>query len=1285
MLGKCRRQQKAAAKLPVMTWRHLTYIATASLVAACSVSLKLPTNSQVSCRSTRDCASGQRCVESVKRCVALDQNDSEPPRLQTQTEAALVLRNIEDARFRFSVSEELIAAPIIRILGTSIQGLASFETPTSLVVTFAPQVAREPLADGPYQVLADTIERFGNQATLLIGELVVDRSAPVIDLARLQVAHAPPRFADSVTGLSGATEALASVELYRDEGLSELLSTAVADASGGFFPISLGDNSLDQSVGQLLGQDRYYLRATDRAGNDSQVVPLDMALSVPTLSQLSLEQFGKDHLGGGEAWQVATRALSSDRLRVRFVLDQEVAKLPQLTIRLQDKSRRVGCALLDVDSLLYECLADLSGSIVEGAVDFSLSVESTIGSNVLQQNIPNIVIDLTRPSAPDADKLVVHQNARGTADSLTLLPGAVEPFAKVAVVQIFQAIPSCFMSTRTLTEADAEGAVESISLGDNELSSFYVVQVDSANLTSCTNCAFDCDAIQLYNDTYPPTISAHAVLGAYTPSNHAVLAISGQDQAPGSVAPSETVSLACTLDDGTKQTCLPRTDLANVSSGRHSLKIEATDALNNTSDAQAVSWFVRPALNIRPTSGLASPSQRSVLTDSFGRAHVFMGGRSLSHFYEDEHADLQQEIVDAVPVEAVRVTIGDDDTLYAVYLAADANQSLGLFAAVNAGAGWNKYLLAAGAALATGFDVAWADTSARVVWHQCLVGNDCIYNGPNYRRYAVWTATLSASGLVEVTKLTSLGERVTVLRLSHGPGRELAFERIAGQRTIHFAPFVGGTFSTAEQLNAGSSISGTSPQHSLELAVLGNGDRVFLYSANEIAPLTIGYKEGQTYNFIATNAYAPASLAEADGRVVVATANEAPRVRLSNGTWQNSPTVLPTANVGSLSFHPTSIGSAGELSGFWLGADRTREDALEQAYTLSSVHPTLPAVNRGLVSTPTSLAASPSLVVLEQDRTLVTRGFANGVLSDEVELDDSSYGGAALTVGSQHFVATFAGLGQAVVKLYRYSGSAWTSLPSLDPGAVGYFTDLRLTQTSQGPLLTFVAGGRLWASLYNGTEFPPLVDLLGANNVGAYALIGDSNGATAGGDTYLWWRNNQLSAWMQSVFTLPSLTATESALSDFGSVTDVLAVEHQTAFATTGGGLKLHVLSGSSFSTTALESDSRLFDWNGVTYVPSDTPNCAPASSITRLYAARSDGNGGLHVAGGWSGSCFAHTQLVYARFDGTSFRVYPLMQPAAEFGSRAAFLGEASDTPPTLIFADRGSHAVWQWHNPLQ
>ena len=128
------------------------------------------------------------------------------------------------------------------------------------------------------------------------------------------------------------------------------------------------------------------------------------------------------------------------------------------------------------------------GEVVpEGEYTIQVDARDLAGNPATQLSI-TVLVDVTAPTAPDADLLVVTMNPPGTTDTIEGLEGAVEANALVTIYSNPSLEPTYVIDT---TSADETGTFTATDIGDDAYTEVWVTATDPAGnespATSKTN------------------------------------------------------------------------------------------------------------------------------------------------------------------------------------------------------------------------------------------------------------------------------------------------------------------------------------------------------------------------------------------------------------------------------------------------------------------------------------------------------------------------------------------------------------------------------------------------------------------------------------------------------------------------------------------------------------------------------------------------------------------------------------------------------------------------------
>lgn len=150
------------------------------LVSGCFASEGFPEDAQIPCDGAADCPGGWVCHPAMGRCVVGDSVDVELPSASATVEP-LLARDQDVITVFLDASEALLLDPVVSGVGTGPFAVDESRTDrAALRWVFQATIADS--EDGPREVTAALTDAFGNEATVELGEFVLDNTPPGLDL-----------------------------------------------------------------------------------------------------------------------------------------------------------------------------------------------------------------------------------------------------------------------------------------------------------------------------------------------------------------------------------------------------------------------------------------------------------------------------------------------------------------------------------------------------------------------------------------------------------------------------------------------------------------------------------------------------------------------------------------------------------------------------------------------------------------------------------------------------------------------------------------------------------------------------------------------------------------------------------------------------------------------------------------------------------------------------------------------------------------------------------------------
>ncbi len=384
-------------------------------IAGCNLNFDVASGAQISCTANADCPHGSRCLVTYHRCADSAGGDTTPPALLSHG----IAPSAGGANTTFTesllVSESLIAPPLLLVDAAASDFVLASRTPLpggaeSYAFTLLPTA----LADGSHAVTASFADHSGNTVTVTLDSFRVDTSIPSIDPSLLVVVSSPPGSVDSVAGAAGASNAGARIDLYADEALTTLRRRLTCEATAAF-SLSLGDNGVDELAGVSTGQARYFLLATNAAGNVSGPVPVDTVLAPPEVTASTVQRYGLDPLTVTPSW-IDTSEVGIGDVRVFIQTPTPLSQPPVVNVQ-RTPPLIVGCAVSDVSKGEYLCPFDVGGWVEGEAPDIQVVLRGAIGGNVALRDVGTLTINQQPPAR--IDPLPKHISSRTRSERRT--------------------------------------------------------------------------------------------------------------------------------------------------------------------------------------------------------------------------------------------------------------------------------------------------------------------------------------------------------------------------------------------------------------------------------------------------------------------------------------------------------------------------------------------------------------------------------------------------------------------------------------------------------------------------------------------------------------------------------------------------------------------------------------------------------------------------------------------------------------------------------------------------
>lgn len=1288
--------------------RPLVVVALSCATQNCQLDVEPGDDTFIACSGAADCPTGLTCITEVGRCVPpKDGDDPLPAVVDVVIEPAQIAAG-GTAVIRVTVSEPLLDSPELR---ADLNGAATPLPPPLVAPGSPPSFTYEYVHDeadgsGVVNLAISLIDTVGQRVSESLGEIAVDADGPVFNANLVVVSNQPLGAVDTVHGLPGAVEAGALVEAHTDETLSELVGSTLAGADGSFAFLSLGENGVDESKGLDLGQDSYFLRATDPLGNPSASLLLSLDTTPAGLASSTVEGAFVDPLTGDSGFSENT-VFSALGWRVLLRSDTELSKPP--TLRLSGATDvDVPCFVDPEDDTRYRCNSPSDDFAHGDTFEFFAILEEEGAGNVGQKSLGTFDFDFVAPGAPSAVSVIA--NPTGTADRLQIDAGGTEPNAIVVLYSIQYLIPPfgpafCEYSPILTGTTNADGSA-SVDIGDNMVSQVYGRIIDEAGNDPCESCSIgsDCPAqFEVANDSLPPTLDVVG-LPEITRGDSLEVYLAAREQGPmlaGVEITNGPIATQCSLDGATAAPCSSPYVLAGLTPGPHELAVESSDALANAAtETFEFTVLDQTVLLDAPAYDSASDSAYSLLPGNLG--FLALGGDGLRVVTESSAGVFTEEKLSNLRVTRV-VSATNATDRYVAYALDGTDVGDGrneaILLAKNTGSGWETELISVNVTQSAGFDLAVDGSGSAFIVHQRCTpsATGCFFNGPALREFELLLTTVASDGTVTTEQVPGA---------SHALSPQLAFDA-AGDLWVSY--FEHDSFEIRLEERVGGiwgppvSVVGAGPLPALDSRRTPTPSFAG-FDASDRPALSYDTHSGKGFFAIQANDGSFALIdGERTGASVARRYGAEPVLALFRGGHLRRASAGATTFSSALSFSGVEYGMS-YLSGTDFGNYLLHIDVLEPISNLIEV-PERHVFDGGSVTveamaTPSGVGGVASIVGAANTTVLVVDAAGNAVpfvesggnFQAQATAFSAGVGGGldatGFSAGGETWVAhrSFQG-NRFELQVIRDTGSGFAPVAPASGASedVGVF-DIAAT-ASGAPLVAYLVRspaevrmtywtGSAWSNsevVLDGFPF--------AYPVNRIAIIGDSNGADASGGSMIVISDNSrdqvvvvdVDAAGENNGVAGCETCSSTTLASFvtsGQIGAGLdASDQPMVFVadTDDNSLQRFTYSG-AWSSTAIDDSFVVMELNDLGDYVESTANCTAPRFQTLLSFGYGSGDGLLRIAS--HASCAGREGFVWIREDGAKHRVYFLTEDVG--AGYVPFPAALFDTGTTLGMAWR-------------
>ncbi|MBI2061611.1 MAG: hypothetical protein HYT87_17870, partial [Nitrospirae bacterium] len=382
----------------------------------------------------------------------------------------------------------------------------------------SPHLIAGPLSSGAHTINVRAKDQANNvDATPASYVWMVDTTAPAAPVSgNITVNQNPPGTPDSVQGSLGAVEVSATVKIYSDSGLTNLVVSVAAGANGSFGALTIGDN-LYTTV---------YITATDAAGNASASISKTNNTSGSTNPTLT----PADQTSGSTGYTNSTTVnatIGNDADATAWCLSETQSSQPASSDPCFTSPEPSTFVLTAVEGShsLYVWTKNSAGNVNPGpAVSASITLDSVAPPN------PTIsVADQTSSSTGTTNSTSVNASIGGDAEAAFWCLSETQSASPAE-------LSSCFTSPRPTTFT--------LSAGDGSHTVYIWIKDVAGNINA------------------GPAVSASITLDTAAPPNP-TLGLSDQTSGSATATNAATVNVSITGDTGASTWCLSETQSAS--------------------------------------------------------------------------------------------------------------------------------------------------------------------------------------------------------------------------------------------------------------------------------------------------------------------------------------------------------------------------------------------------------------------------------------------------------------------------------------------------------------------------------------------------------------------------------------------------------------------------------------------------------------------------------------------------------------------------------------------------
>ncbi|MEZ4271739.1 MAG: hypothetical protein R3C68_10000 [Myxococcota bacterium] len=549
--------------------------------------------------------------------------------------------------------------------------------------------------------------------------------------------------------------------------------------------------------------------------------------------------------------------------------------------------------------------------------------------------------------------------------------------------------------------------------------------------------------------------------------------------------------------------------------------------MGNSSAAQTFAWQVLPTTPLFSGDVIGSMSNKGYLIDNGGMGHIFVAGTGLHHFYETSPGTFAHEwVTPEATAYAVPVFDPTSDTFHVLYQNAPSGEfaPVGVSLASGNVSSWTTKSLLNERVSPYSIDLVLAsDGTLSAAYTRCTgpTPGDCFVNGGYLDDFTVEVAHIAATTTVETLPAATRAFYPT-LALDNVGDMWLSYRNTASPNAVMLVKKETGLWQTPIVVSGSGAPVGapnidSRAYQGTTLTVDSNNRPLLTFKPALNDKFWAVSYDGAVLDFTNTNESSLHSQlgSAASNRWYVSARNPATVQRRDTaGVWTQSSI--------NLSEHPERV------SGVLLTDGDFGVDArLHAVFAYGNVHKRIERVVQDGASVSSSVivpldryrsfnvvsgAAVPTVVVGSPTE-LQVLSYAAGAWSVNAtvrsDLVSNGYDLHAVKGSSDTWIAhTDSGGSGTQIFVEQGNGLTWTTHGPISPGGIN-IQHLRTALLPNGnPIAVYVrhtSPYEIHATWWDGAQFTTITALaaVNANQIGDLAIIGDHNGAAAGGETWV--------------------------------------------------------------------------------------------------------------------------------------------------------------------------------------